>query len=245
MQKRNFTAQPDGSLNYAEDAPYAAASWVSVKPMSFELPPGTEQVVTARVRVPAEPDLGDHQVALIFVVPSEESEGNVRINRGVGLPAFITVPGPTDDSVTLEKLRAPAFATWGPVEVTANVRNTGTVHRDFRGTDALLLQGSGGGHAFPDFTVPRSASRDISTSWDPPIMCVCTLRLDVTNLDGSPQTQTVRVVVFPWPIALGFLGVLLLAVLAVRLVRRSMQHKIATAVAQQRQADYDSQNSSG
>jgi len=234
VQKRNFSTKPDGSLAYAQDAPWAAADWLRLSPNSFEIPPGAEQLVQVTTEVPAQPDAGDHQVALIFLVPSVEAEGNVRINRGVGVPAYVRATGDADDSVELGDLRAPAFTDGGPVTVRATLRSTGTVHRDFRGPGALSAVGSGPDARFADFTVARGGTREVSTTWDPPIACVCHLQVSVTNPGGDVQTRAVRVIVFPWPAALAVLGAVLLLLLVLRTTRRVFRAKVAQAAAELR-----------
>jgi hypothetical protein len=240
-QKRNFTPGADGSLQYGDDAPYAAADWLTLSPASFELAPGAEQVVTATLDVPDEPDPGDHQVAVVFLVPSAKGGGNVKINRGIGLPTYITVPGPTDDSVSLDALRAPRLVAWGSVDVGATVHNTGTVHRDFRGGTRLAVEGGSHDGQFPDFTVPRGATRDLTGSWDPPLVCVCTLTVGIDNAAGR-QEQSTRIIVFPWPVALGGLGLLLVVLLAVRLGRRSFRTRVLRAAALQNAAEGSSRS---
>src|ERR1700712_4858873 len=148
VQKRNFLAGPDGSFVYQANAPYAASQWVTVKPALFTMAPGETQVVTTTVKVPAKPEPGDHQVALVFLVPAGKSSGNIKINRGIAAPVFITVPGAADNSVALAGFSVPHFVSGGPVAVTAQVENTGTVHRDFRGASPLRIGGAGTAGAF-------------------------------------------------------------------------------------------------
>ena len=124
------------------------------------------------------------------------------------------MPGPIDDSATLSDLSAPGFAIDGPVEVTATVTNTGTVHRDFRGDAPLTIDVSGAPAPFPDFTVPRDSVRDVSTTWDPPLLCICHPTVQFTNADGSVQSASVQVIVFP----LKLLGIVIAAILIVLLV---------------------------
>lgn len=196
VQIQSFVGGIGGSLTFQDDAPYSAANWVAIEPASFDLQPGTSQDVTASILVPPNPDLGDHQVALVFLVPAGETAANIKINRGVATPVYITVPGATDDSVEVSDLAAPGFSAGGPVEVTASVQNVGTVHRDFRGDTALPITGGDGG-AFPDFTVARGGDRDISAQWQPPLFCICDLTVSIANAAGTSTTKTVRVVVFP------------------------------------------------
>jgi P pilus assembly chaperone PapD len=236
VQKRNFVGQADGSMAFEEDAPYAAADWMTIDPMTFEVAPGATQVVDTTISVPAAPEPGDHQVALVFLVEAgevagKEGEGNIKINRGVSLPVYITVPGVIDDSVALGGLDASGFAIKGPVTLTATVRNTGTVHRNFRGETQLPIDGAGERSAFPDFTVARDSSRQVSTTWDPPLACICHLSVSVTNADGSVETARVRVVVVPLHLIGAIAGVLLALVVFTVLARRRYRSDVAHAAA--------------
>lgn len=229
VQKQNFIGAADGSLTFQADAPYSASEWVTVDPMTFEIAPGATQTVTAKVTLPENPDAGDHQMAIVFLVPSGQTSANIKINRGIGTPMYITVPGPIDDSVRLNTFQAPGFAIGGPVTLTAQLDNTGTVHRDFRGDHPLRIDTAGETTQFPDFTVVRGGTRDISTDWEPPLMCICNPSITVVNADGSVQTMSQQVIVFPlqW---LGIaIGVGLLIGLLIFLVRRRYRSSVTKA----------------
>lgn len=239
VQKRNFTGSPDGSLNYVDDAPYGAASWLTVSPESFVVEPGKAQVITATITVPPSPELGDHQVALVFLVEAGETEANIKVNRGVGVPMYITVPGPTDDSVALGGLVAPAFALGGPsianlggaVPVSTSLQNTGTVHRDFRDTEPLMIETAGAPASFPDFTVLRGSVRDVSTTWEPPFMCICNPTISVPSADGTLQQATARVVVFPLHWLALAIAAAVLVYFIIRWRRRQYENSVQRAAA--------------
>ena len=239
VQEKNFTGGSDGALNYQDDAPYGAASWMTVSPESFVVEPGKAQVVTTTITVPPAPELGDHQVALIFLVEAGETDANIKINRGVGVPAHITVPGPTDDSVSLGGLSAPGFALGGPalgslggpVDISTTVRNVGTVHHDFRAKEPLTIENAGASTSFPDFTVMRGASRDVTTAWTPPLMCICHPTVAVPAADGAIQQVTARVVVFPLQWLAITLAAALIIFFAVRWRRRRYQAAVQNAAA--------------
>ncbi len=231
VQKRNFVARADGTLDYQQDAPYAAADWVAVDNQNFELAPGATHTVTAALTVPPDPETGDHQVALVFLVPAAQTSDNVKINRGIAIPMFITVPGPIDDSASLTDLDAGGFAIGGPIDVTAKVHNDGTVHRDFRGATPLQVGGAGTAAPFPDFTVLRGATRDISTTWEPPLLCICHPSVSFVNADGSVQAMRVQVIVFPLPLAGALLVAAAVLVIGFRLARRRYQFNVRTAAA--------------
>jgi hypothetical protein len=230
VQERNFTANKDGSLQFGPEAPYSASTWLTVQPASFVLAPGASRTVRASITIPSRPEPGDHAVALVFLVPAGQSAANIKINRGVATPVFITVAGPTSDSATLTRFHGPGFATGGPIGLSATVNDTGTVHRDFRGATALLVTGAGQRRTvFPDFTVMRGATRIVNTTWHPPIMCICNPKVTVLNADGAVQTRTLRVIVFPIVQFAIVLGALLLLALILLLGRRRYRTSVARA----------------
>jgi hypothetical protein len=229
VQKRDFTATASGAMNYQESALYSASAWVSVEPSTFTIPSGQAQAVIATITAPAVTEPGDHQLAIAFIVPSGESSGNIKINRGIAVPVYITVPGEIDTSATISNLAAPGFAVGGPVTITASVHNIGTVHRDFRGAEPLVIDAAGSAAAFPDFTVSRGATRDVSTEWDPPWACVCTATVTFVNADGTVQSTSAQVIVFPLHIVGGVLLVLLLGFLAYRFWRQRYRISVITA----------------
>jgi hypothetical protein len=229
VQKRNFTGSPDGTLQFQAKAPYSASNWVDVRPANFMLAPGRSQWVTATITVPPRPEPGDHQVAFVFLVPAGQSSANVKINRGVATPVYITVPGSSNNAVTVSDLKAPGFSTSGRVTLTAKVHDTGNVHRDFRGTTPLKIGASGAAAVFPDFTVTRGSMRNITTTWQPPMMCICHVQVKIANADGTSHSVTVRVIVFPLPQVLAILGGALLLGLLVFLLRRRYRGNIRRA----------------
>lgn len=229
VQLRNFVSMPDGGLSYRPDAPYGAAGWAHVSPTHLELQTGESALVDVSFDVPDKREPGDHQVALVFLAPSARAPGNIQVNRGIGAPVYVTVPGAVDDSVRLDALSAPRWLWNGHgAEVTASLSSTGTVHRDFRGETALAVGTHGHLGRFGDFTVARGADRVVSTTWDAPLVCVCHPSVTVTNSDGAAQTLSTRVVVLPWW-ALAGLAVLVLAVTTVLLRRRRTASRPRTA----------------
>ncbi|MCW2495750.1 hypothetical protein [Jatrophihabitans sp.] len=228
VQARNFVGAANGTLAFEKDAPYAAATWLAVTPTSFVLAPGASQTVTATINVPIRPEPGDHQVALVFLVPAGQTSANIKINRGVATPVYITVPGPTSNTSVPSDLKAPGFATGGPITLTASVRDSGTVHRDFREKTRLVVGGANGA-AFPDFTVLRGSTRVVTTTWSPPLLCICHPKISIKNADGTTRTVSVRVIVFPLPLFLGLLGALLLLAFLIFWLRRRYRSTVLRA----------------
>jgi hypothetical protein len=220
VSARSFTGSAEGALDFSTDAPYSAAKWVDIQSAGFDLAPGASRNVVITITQPANADLGDHQVAIVFLIPAGTNGANIKVNRGIAIPLYITVPGAIDTTTRLTGLSAPVFSAGGPIAITAVITNDGTVHRDFRGTTALSISGAGT-TTFPDFTVIRGGTRNISAVWSPPLFCICSLKVAVSNAGASVSTRTVQVVVFPVALALWIVGGLLLAVASLLIVRRS------------------------
>jgi hypothetical protein len=231
VEKQSFVGALDGSLSFQADAPYSATDWVGVSPTSFDVQPGASQNVSVTVSVPANADLGDHQVALVFLVPAGTDGSNIKINRGIATPVYITVPGAIDDTVQVSNLAAPAFSGGGAITVTADVQNSGTVHRDFRGDTALPIIGAGS-TTFADFTVARDSTRAITATWNPPLMCICNVNVVITNAGGVSTSQTVQVVVFPVVPAAVLVGGILLVIALLVFARHQYRKGVRLAAAE-------------
>jgi hypothetical protein len=234
VDKADFTTSENGALNFRRNAPYAAAAWAQVTPTRFRMAAGTSKQVTFHISPPADAEPGDHQFALIFKVPAGRSGANIKINRGIATPVFIAVPGPVDSSAEVMSLRAPGFAMRGPVFLTTKIRDLGTVHRDFRGKGRLraTVRGSvfgGGMVGFPDFTVLRDASREVTARWNPPLMCVCHVTVALPGPTGTAGPATVRIVVVPVHLLASSAGVLLTLVFLGWYARRRYRAKVRAA----------------
>lgn len=226
VEKSDFTADRSGTVVLRERAPYSASTWVTAVPGEFRLAPGVTRQVRVRIAVPDAPEPGDHQVALVFTVDAGARGGNIRINRGVGVPLFIGVPGYTHDAAEVTALRAPGFAVGGPVPITAGIRSTGTAHRDFLGAGRLSVRVNGADVPFPGFTVMRGATREVTTRWDPPTMCVCRATVSVPLPGGLVRALTVTIVVFPAHLLAVLLIALALVLLLVRFLRRGHRARV-------------------
>jgi hypothetical protein len=237
VQGRDFSGSTDGAMDFQPNAPYSAANWVTLSPSTLQLTPGATTTVTATVRVPSNPEPGDHQVAIVLLVPAGQTKANIKINRGIAVPAYITVAGPVSDSAMVTKLHAPSFSDGGPVSITAVVHDTGTVHRDFSGANLLMARASGKSVAFPDFTVMRGSTRDVTTAWNPPLMCICHATVSITNANGVVQSTRVQIIVFPVKPAIIVVVGLLLALVLLRWRRRRYHANVAAAAIRLSQSD--------
>ncbi|MEU0519837.1 hypothetical protein [Streptosporangium sp. NPDC006007] len=231
VNRASFTVSEDGRMVLDEDAPHSAAEWVEVSPAKFHLIPGERRPVAVRIDPPANRGNGEHEVAVLFVAPPgpRAAGENIKINRAIGAPIYITVPGPIDTSLRLGDLSSPGFVMSGPVDFGVTVDNVGTVHRDFFGRDGLSVEVDGRKVPFPDFTVLRGTSRNVAVRWtDPPLMCVCHPRVSIPGPDG-PSSRSATVVIFPLHLFALMIGLALVLHHLVRLARRRYRAHVLDA----------------
>ncbi|MGC4746829.1 hypothetical protein ACLQ28_14360 [Micromonospora sp. DT201] len=239
----SFAVDSSGELTFSSDAAHTAIEWVTVGPERFRLAPGAVKLVDLRIAVPASAEPGEHQVAVIFSAPPPADAPGMRVRRSVGAPVYVTVPGDAIDSVQVAEVDVPGFALGGPLALTATVRNVGTLHRDFVAADQLRARVAGGDVRFPDFTLLRDGSRQVSTRWDdPPLVCVCRVTVAVSNPDGRSGSARATVVILPLHLigpAVG--GIVLVLLLGWMLRRRRVEHAAVTPAASMVVADGEHQ----
>ncbi len=232
VSKRDFVANQSGNMVFQAGAPYSASTWVTTTPDHFTLPPHVSQKVLVHVTIPDRPEPGDHQVALVFLVPAGTDANNIRVNRGIGAPVLIAVPGAITDATVVSGLAGPRFALTGPVQFTATIQDAGTIHRDFRGDGHRLTVDVAGQHVeFPDFTILRDSQRDVVTQWkNPPFACICHATISISGANGVTR-QTVTVVIFPLHLVGIGVAVLLALLFITRIARRRYRAHIVAAAA--------------
>lgn len=224
-----LTQRSDGS-SLPQNGPWSATRWLTVTPDHFLVKPGHRQWVQVHIQVPAQPEPGDHDLALIFMIPPRPGRGNIHIAQGIGVPILITVPGRVTDDVSVTSLHAPGFSSGGAVPLTATVREAGDVHHSFRGAGHELVARSGPATVpFPPITVLRDSTITMQTQWaHPPALCVCHVTVTVAS-GGRVSEATATVVIFPViPVGIG-LGSVLLLLAAFLLARRHHRRRVAEA----------------
>ena len=221
-KETNFEVNERGTVLLNPNAPYSAASWIKVAPAAFRLRPHSERRVTVRISPPDVREPGEHQVALVFLVPAGPAAGNLRVNRAIGTPMYITVPGPVDPTLKVDSLRTAGFALGGPIDLSARLRSAGTVHRDLFDKDRLTIAAGGQRVPFPDLTIPRGATRTVTVRWaHPPLMCLCHATVAIPGPHGV-SSRTVRVVIFPVHLAAPVAAALGAACWAIVYMRRRL-----------------------
>ncbi len=229
--KRDFVANQAGNMIFQASAPYSASTWVTVEPARFVLAPHTKREVAVHIALPGQAEPGDHQVALVFLVPAADKGDNIRVNRGIGAPILIAVPGPVTDTTVLSSFTGPHFALTGPISFSTTLENTGTVHHDFRGDGHRITVGVAGARIeLPDLTVLRGTRRDVTTQWsDPPLWCICHATIALPGQNGAVQQMAVTVVILPLHLLAIAIVLIVLLVIGTRIARRRRQAQIIAA----------------
>jgi hypothetical protein len=236
----DFTQAPDGAIQFVPASPRSAASWLTVTPASFVLAPGHRQQIRVRIAIPPSPDPGEHQVGLVFSVPSGKTANNVAVNRGVGTQLLISVPGPVVHGTTVAGLSVPRFVDGRSTQLTATIHNTGTMHSDYVGAAPLRAYVQGTALAFPDFTVLRGATRVIgSRAQHLPLICVCRVTVTTDDGTGHPTSLSRRFVVFPLRAAIGMLLLTVTLIVLLRRLRSRRRSRRNEQLESTHQAGYD------
>jgi hypothetical protein len=225
-QRANGSALLESDAN----APYSAVRWVTVVPDHFYVRPGARRYIQVQFHVPQHPEPGDHDLAIILLVPPRPGKGNIHVAEGIGVPTLITVPGKVIDDVSVASLAAPGFSAGGPISLTATVRESGDVHHSFTGTHGRLeARVDGATVMFPPITVLRDSTITVATKWaNPPLICFCRITTAVIS-HGHRTTVTATVVIFPAIQVLTGIGVIITLVLAFLLIRRYQRRRLTAA----------------
>jgi hypothetical protein len=220
----------DGSSVPEQSASYSATGWIKVVPSQFSVLPGARRVVHVHIQVPAHPEPGDHDLAIILLVPPRPGKGNIRIAEGIGVPVLITAPGQVTDDVSVTGLHPPGFSAGGAIALAATIRESGNIHHSFRGPHGRLEAKAGSAEVlFPPFTVLRGSTVTARTTWaNHPAMCICHITVAVTS-GGHRTTATATVIIFPVVPAGLATGTLVALLAAFLLFRRSQQRRLAAA----------------
>ncbi len=226
-----FRQQPNGAIVFGRPGVTTKASWVSVRPDSFHLEAGEQQPVRLRIDVPRDAEPGDHSIGVVFLVPAETSADNVTVDRGIGTQLLVRAPGPVVRDVGITDLDLPGFSTGGQVDLTATVRNAGTVHEDFIAPEnRIIAQAQGQRLPFPNATVLADTTRTLTTQWtDPPLLCHCRVTVALPNGHGGTSTVSASVWIFPLYQALGALLLILGSLLLISWRRNRQRAALAAA----------------
>ena len=122
-------------------------------------------------------------------------------------------------------LSTPALAAddpTGPATFDLTVDNRGNVHRLFEESIRLLASNGDAEFSCENFTVLGDSTRVVQAVWpDPPLLCWCTMDVEIDDGQGNLLIASTRVVAFPRRLSLALLALTAgLALLAVGRRRR-------------------------
>lgn len=200
-----FTVAEDGITTFLGPDELSATGWAELDVDTFELAPGQGRDVVLTVDVPADAEPGERNLSVIFAVPSDsDAAGNIAVTHRVATKVYIEVPGQRTELVELGDLSGPRLIDAGPATFELSVHNRGNVHRLFEEGDQILATTGHSEFSFDSFTVIGNATRVVEAVWpDPPLLCWCTVEVEVDDGEGNLLVASTRVIAFPLRLTLG------------------------------------------
>ena len=206
-QLDEFTVTEDGITQFLGPEDASATSWASLDVESFELAPSDRRDVVLTVDVPDDAEPGERYLSVIFVVPGDEDgDGNISVTHRVAVKLFIEVPGQRIEHLELGELDGPRLIDAGPAAFELTVHNHGNVHRRFEEDGRLLATRDNTSFPFENFTVLGDSTRVVEATWtDPPLLCWCTVDVEIDDGRGNLLTASTQVIAFPLRFSLALL----------------------------------------
>lgn len=207
---------------------YSAAAWMGVTPDVFTIQPGKRQDLNYYIQVPSTARPGGHYAAVLFVPVT--STGNPQntgasVNGKIGTLFSIAVNGQIKESASVTQFLANAFQEYGPVNISAQIKNFGDLHikpqgyitvSDMLGRQAIL--------PLAQYNIFPMAARDYQNTFGTHFMlgrykAVLSATYGVHN--NLPLTATVYFWVFPWKIAVVIILILIALILGFLYYRKN------------------------
>jgi hypothetical protein len=170
----DLVQQPDGTFAYLppSNSPYSASNWVAVTPRTFEGGPDRSQPIQYTVRVPEGAEPGDHFTSLtVKRLPSRRDVTAAPV-QAISVRLTIRVAGQAKPGARIASLDVPKVVGESPVNVTAEIVNTGNVRLDFdrRNKGSLAVVSGSDEQARQEFTgvLYPGQTRLFELAWDNP-----------------------------------------------------------------------------
>ncbi len=205
-----FTVTEDGITTFLGPDELSATSWADLDADTFELAAGQRRDVVLTVDVPADAEPGERNLSVIFAVPGGfDTDSNISVTNRVATKVYIEVPGHRTERIELGDLSGPRLIDAGPATFELPVHNRGNVHRRFEEDDQILATTGHTPFPFDNFTVIGNATRVVETVWaDPPLVCWCTVEVEIDDGQGNLLVASTRVIAFPLRLTLGMAALL-------------------------------------
>jgi hypothetical protein len=110
--------------------------WISIDaPIQFVFKPGESKEISYTIKAPADAEPGSH-FGVIFFKATRAADKNLQMKVGtqVGVLTFVTIPGKFEQKGGITGFTAPSFVQGGPINLSMEFTNTGTVYFEPKGT---------------------------------------------------------------------------------------------------------------
>jgi hypothetical protein len=103
--------------------------WVIPDELTFDIPPNQRHDMTAAVRIPSNPEPGDHETRVVFSVPPTSGTGTLNVTQAVASRVLIQVGGTAVRDLHIFGLSVPMIAdSFDAPDINLTVANHGNVH---------------------------------------------------------------------------------------------------------------------
>lgn len=130
VRVEDFTASgEEGQVALTEKSNYSVTGWTTISPENFTLSPKAEQTVTATIRVPSGA-AGGRYGALVFQINPQKPDPNTNaasVAQEIAGLFLVKIEGPTEERLLLERISAPIFSEFGPINLKMKFINTGNI----------------------------------------------------------------------------------------------------------------------
>jgi hypothetical protein len=236
----------------ADQEPVGVGTWIALDDDALRVPAGTTVSVPFTLTVPENATPGDHTGGIVTSLVTEETDGQVSVDRRIGSRVLVRVAGELRPQLSVTDVQASYDGTVSPVSpgtahVTYTVTNTGNVrlaaHQTVTAAGPFGLLGSSVTPADLPELLPgssRTLTADVDGVW-PTVRITADVALQpyVTNaelaVDAATATGASALWAIPWGqlLVLAVVALLVWGALLLRRRRRAaVEAQVAAAVAE-------------
>lgn len=214
--------------------------WIKVDPDSFNLVAKEMKTVSFEIAVPEDAEPSGHYASILFRAVPPEKEGKettIRVSGRVGALILVEVSGKVLRQGEIVSFKVPSFVEKGPINFSASLKNTGTVHWQAKGTVKISNWFGKKVAEVPlgEHIVLPQGSRLFEGSLDKKyLLGKYKAELEFRADEDLIFTAQDNFWAFPWIEALGLLVIITLLVLGIRTLKKKVK---ITIVRQKREEE--------
>lgn len=132
----DFTASGDeGQITLGGGDQYSVTKWTTLSPGKFTLAPKGERVVTATITVPTDAAGGRYGAIVFGITPTSAADlqNAAAVSQEIASLFLLKIAGPVNETLVLDKITAPAFLEFGPIEMSMRLTNSGNIYSKITG----------------------------------------------------------------------------------------------------------------